>query len=212
MDHSKKFVLVPEKRLRQFTEDHLTGLDKEMHKTLRNPNLDDQEKSTLYLQILQKFTNFPLQQNKIESMQEAESMEPNIKEREDEFNQTNKDAERLSIESDVLDNTPVRKKKQAQKIMNFIQQNSNSLSRTNNKELTIKETILPNTNIVDLVTFLLKDRKTEPNGLQSFVDALKEIEFPSQLIKNKYLKYMTMYAKPINWIKYLRFLYSWYFI
>ncbi|GFT18818.1 hypothetical protein NPIL_480351, partial [Nephila pilipes] len=41
-------------------------------------------------------------------MQEAESMEPNIKEREDEFNQTssNKDAERISIESDVLNNTP----------------------------------------------------------------------------------------------------------
>ncbi|GFT43642.1 uncharacterized protein NPIL_360191 [Nephila pilipes] len=137
-------------------------------------------------------------------MQEAESMKPNIKEREDEFNQmsSNKDAERISIESDVLNNTPVRRKKQAQKIMNFIQQNSNSLSWTNNKELTIKKTILPNTNIVDLVTFLLKDRKTEPNGLQSFVDALKEIEFPSQLIKNKYLKYMTMYAKPINWIKY----------
>ncbi|GFT52599.1 uncharacterized protein NPIL_268301 [Nephila pilipes] len=137
-------------------------------------------------------------------MQEAESMEPNIKEREDEFNQmsSNKDAERISIESDVLNNTPVRRKKQAQKIMNFIQQNSNSLSWTNNKELTIKKTILPNTNIVDLVTFLLKDRKTEPNGLQSFVDALKEIEFPSQLIKNKYLKYMTMHAKPINWIKY----------
>ncbi|GFS34616.1 hypothetical protein NPIL_49941 [Nephila pilipes] len=122
-------------------------------------------------------------------MQEAKSMEPNIKEREDESNQTssNTDAERISIESDVLNNTP---------------QNSNSLSWTNNKELTIKKTILPNTNIVDLVTFLLKDRKTEPNGLQSFVDALKEIEFPSQLMKNKYLKYMTMYAKPINWIKY----------
>ncbi|GFT00451.1 hypothetical protein NPIL_588681 [Nephila pilipes] len=133
-------------------------------------------------------------------MQEAESMEPNIKERQDEFNQTssNKDAERISIKSDVLNNTPVRRKKQAQKIMNFIQQNSNSLSWTNDKELTIKKTILPNTNIVDLVTFLLKDRKTESNGLQSFVDALKEIEFPSQLIKNKYLKYMTMYAKLIN--------------
>ncbi|GFU00163.1 hypothetical protein NPIL_113171 [Nephila pilipes] len=122
-------------------------------------------------------------------MLEAKSMEPNIKEREDESNQTssNTDAERISIESDVLNNTP---------------QNSNFLSWTNNKELTIKKTILPNTNIADLVTFLLKDRKTEPNGLQSFVDALKEIEFPSQLMKNKYLKYMTMYAKPINWIKY----------
>ncbi|GFT23077.1 hypothetical protein NPIL_44831 [Nephila pilipes] len=93
-------------------------------------------------------------------MQEAESMEPNIKEREDEFNQTssNKDAVRISIESDVLDNTLARRKKQAQKIMNFIQQNSNSLSWTNNKELMIKKTIFPNTNIVDLVTFLLKEK------------------------------------------------------
>ncbi|GFQ65100.1 uncharacterized protein TNCT_247671 [Trichonephila clavata] len=112
------------------------------------------------------------------------------------------DAQRINIENEILNQIPLKRKYQAQKIMELLQQNSTSLSWTNEKELMIKNKILPNTNIVDLVAFLLKDRKTEPNGLWKFIDILKESDFPSQLIKNRYFKHKTMYAKPATWIQY----------
>ncbi|GFS54244.1 hypothetical protein TNCV_2527621 [Trichonephila clavipes] len=104
---------------------------------------------------------------------------------------------RINIENEILNQMPLKRRYQAEKIMELLQQNSASLSWTKEKELMIKNKILPNTNIVDLVAFLLKDRKTEPNGLRNFIDILKEFDFPSQLIKNRYFKYKTMYAKPL---------------
>ncbi|GFS75796.1 uncharacterized protein TNCV_1848861 [Trichonephila clavipes] len=204
MEHTKKFVLVPEERLRQFAEIHLTDLDKEMHKILRKPNLSDEEKATLYTQILQKYTNFPLPtQNITEPILEVKSEDFNTNEKKEEFDRMNSSDEiRINIENEIFNQMPLKRKYQAEKIMELLQQNSASLSWTNEKELMIKHKILPNTNIVDLVAFLLKDRKTEPNGLRNFIDVLKEFDFPSQLIKNRYFKYKTMYAKPTTWIQY----------
>ncbi|GFQ94327.1 uncharacterized protein TNCT_221441 [Trichonephila clavata] len=203
MEHTKKFVLVPEERLRQFAETHLTDLDKEMHKILRRPNLSEQEKVTLYTQILQKYTNFPLQQNITEPLHEVKFEEFNTNQKIEEVDlMDSSDAQRINIENEILNQIPLKRKYQAQKIMELLQQNSTSFSWTNEKELMIKNKILPNTNIVDLVAFLLKDRKTEPNGLWKFIDILKESDFPSQLIKNRYFKHNTMYAKPATWIQY----------
>ncbi|GFY34299.1 uncharacterized protein TNCV_2506021 [Trichonephila clavipes] len=56
--------------------------DKEMHKILRKPNLSDQEKATLYTQILQKYTNFPLPtQNITEPIHEVKSEDFNTNEK-----------------------------------------------------------------------------------------------------------------------------------
>ncbi|GFV71135.1 uncharacterized protein TNCV_410181 [Trichonephila clavipes] len=188
MEHTKKFVLVPEERLRQFAEIHLTDLDKEMHKILRKPNLSDQEKATLYTQILQKYTNFPLPtQNITEPIHEVKSEDFNTNEKKEFDRMNSSDEIRINIENEILNQMPLKRRYQAEKIMELLQQNSASLSWTNEKELMIKNKILPNTNIVDLVAFLLKDRKTEPNGLRNFIDILKEFDFPSQLIKTDIL-------------------------
>ncbi|GFW28892.1 hypothetical protein TNCV_202151 [Trichonephila clavipes] len=99
MEHTKKFVLVPEERLRQFAEIHLTDLDKEMHKILRKPNLSDQEKATLYTQILQKYTNFPLPtQNITELIHEVKSEDFNTNEKKEEFDRMNSSDEREKYE------------------------------------------------------------------------------------------------------------------
>ncbi|GFT09158.1 uncharacterized protein TNCV_4105931 [Trichonephila clavipes] len=59
MEHIKKLMLVPEKRIRTFAQDQLSTLDKQMHTILQRKNITDEGKATLYLQILQKFVNFP---------------------------------------------------------------------------------------------------------------------------------------------------------
>ncbi|GFS65493.1 hypothetical protein TNIN_417611 [Trichonephila inaurata madagascariensis] len=56
MEFSKKFVLVPEERV-QVTE-HLSELDQRMKNILHNKDLTEEEKTILYLQVLQKYTHF----------------------------------------------------------------------------------------------------------------------------------------------------------
>ncbi|GFW54299.1 hypothetical protein TNCV_3702601 [Trichonephila clavipes] len=56
MEFSKKFVLVPEERV-QVTE-HLSELDQRMKNILHNKDLTEEEKTILYLQVLQEYTHF----------------------------------------------------------------------------------------------------------------------------------------------------------
>ncbi|GFY17443.1 hypothetical protein TNCV_658561 [Trichonephila clavipes] len=88
MEFSKKFVLVPEERV-QVTE-HLSELDQRMKNILHNKDLTEEEKTILYLQVLQKYTHFS-NENRRESEsvpnaaslsenQETESLKENLKE------------------------------------------------------------------------------------------------------------------------------------
>ncbi|GFY78744.1 hypothetical protein TNIN_374141 [Trichonephila inaurata madagascariensis] len=72
MEHTKKFVLLPEERLQNFVSEQLSELDEQMQSILRNKNMDDSEKATLYLQILQKYVNFPFPKEINEGMQEPQ--------------------------------------------------------------------------------------------------------------------------------------------
>ncbi|GFY71244.1 hypothetical protein TNIN_13511 [Trichonephila inaurata madagascariensis] len=72
MEHSKKFVLLPEERLQNFVSEQLSELDEQMQSILRNKNMNDSEKATLYLQILRKYVNFPFPKEINEGMQEPQ--------------------------------------------------------------------------------------------------------------------------------------------
>ncbi|GFW51080.1 uncharacterized protein TNCV_3593621 [Trichonephila clavipes] len=72
MEHSKKFVLLPEERLQNFVSEQLSELDEKMQSILRNKNMNDSEKVTLYLQILRKYVNFPFPKEINEDMQEPQ--------------------------------------------------------------------------------------------------------------------------------------------
>ncbi|GFW21692.1 hypothetical protein TNCV_3799811 [Trichonephila clavipes] len=125
MEHTKKFVLVPEERLRQFAEIHLTDLDKEMHKILRKPNLSDQEKATLYTQILQKYTNFPLPtQNITEPIHEVKSEDFNTNEKKEFDRMNSSDEIRINIENVkfcvCVNQMPLKRRYQAEKIMELL--------------------------------------------------------------------------------------------
>ncbi|GFW12203.1 hypothetical protein TNCV_5111481 [Trichonephila clavipes] len=122
MEHTKKFVLVPEERLRQFAEIHLTDLDKEMHKILRKPNLSDQEKATLYTQIPLKYTHFPLPTQSITvPIYEVKSEDFNTNEKKEEFDRMNSyDEIRKNIENEILNQTPLKRRYQAEKIMDLL--------------------------------------------------------------------------------------------
>ncbi|GFY17701.1 hypothetical protein TNCV_1074361 [Trichonephila clavipes] len=60
------------KRLQNFVSEQLSELDEKMQSILRNKNMNDSEKVTLYLQILRKYVNFPFPKEINEDMQEPQ--------------------------------------------------------------------------------------------------------------------------------------------
>ncbi|GFY47155.1 hypothetical protein TNIN_7641 [Trichonephila inaurata madagascariensis] len=96
MEFSKKFVLVPEERV-QVTE-HLSELDQRMINIIHSKDLTEEEKTILYLQVLQKYTHFSNENRKesesipnetyvsenqetsLSGNQETESLKENLKE------------------------------------------------------------------------------------------------------------------------------------
>lgn len=211
MEHSRKFVLVPEDRLQQFAEDHLSELDMQMQTILNKKDLTDSEKSTLYLQILQKYVKFPtsefLKEKPAVTLPQTEILPVD---------------KVLDLDKDIIDAVPVKLKSLASDIIHFIREKD--ISWSHGKELIVKGKMIPNTNIVSLISDVLRNRKKRPHGHKIFYDMLKEINFPTKYVKNKFviplfkvpvikLKRKTlpsskvrtaskMYAKPNDWIVY----------
>ncbi|GFS59624.1 uncharacterized protein TNCV_2581311 [Trichonephila clavipes] len=213
MEHSKKFVLLPEERLQNFVSEQLSELDEKMQSILRNKNMNDSEKVTLYLQILQKYVNFPFPKEINEDMQEpqmefknsnAEDLKSVI------LNEDSKEAlgfikqetSAENIEQEIEKSAPKKYKAIIKKIILFIQKHREEIYWTPDKELIVDGKIIRNTNVVHLITHLVRDRKIKPFGFESFDEFLKRKKFPSNFVKNKYLKTKTLYAKPLSWIDY----------
>jgi hypothetical protein len=200
MEFSKKLVLVPEDRVQMV--EHLSELDQRMQNILRSKNLSEDEKATLYLQILQKYTHFSIERTTPESVPEPEitteeeEAEPIVKTEQDEF------------EEKVVSAAPVQYKDTAKDIFQFLK-SQNSLKWNNKGEIVYQEELVPRTNIVDLVSDLLRNRKKAPVGRNVFLNALRDIKFPvhfdvSEKL-NKSVKIVkrkpTMYARKRTWIK-----------
>ncbi|GFT38280.1 uncharacterized protein NPIL_531701 [Nephila pilipes] len=106
------------------------------------------------------------------------------------------------IEEEIGNIAPGKYKNIPKKILNFIQQNHGEIYWTPDKELIVDGKIIRNTNIINLITHLVRDRKKKPLGFDFFNEVLKRKNFPSSYIKNKYLKTKILYAKPLSWIEY----------
>ncbi|GBN67378.1 hypothetical protein AVEN_149571-1 [Araneus ventricosus] len=215
MEHSKKFVLVPEDRVKNFAIEHLSELDRQMKSILLNNKIDDSEKITLYLQILQKFVNFRLPQERSENIEIEE--EGIVSEKETVVENKEKDIsiedskpisqdrvkqESENIEGEIERAAPKKFKHLTSKIINFFQENEKEIFWSPQKELVIDGKIIANTDIVDLIMYLIRDRKVKPHGHELFYAILKRKKFPLTFVKNKYLKMNGLYAKPIPWIEY----------
>lgn len=176
MEHARKLLLVPANQAQNF--EHLSDLDQQMQHILKE-KLPDTEKAKLYLQILQKFVTFP----NLKPSEEAPSVEP-----------------------ELLASAPVKLKSTAQKILDFFKNHSHVISWTPAKELVLKGKTLPQTNIVMLLNYLLRQRKMEPAGYSELKEILTELNFPIELVKNKHLLSPVRkpsYATRKNvWIKY----------
>ena len=172
MEYSKKFVLIPEDRV-QVTE-HLSEMDQQMKSILQSKELTDSEKATLYLQILQKYTNFSTHKVNDMSEESAPIAEPVVKQEDD-------------VEENTINMVPVRYKNIAKDILEYLR--GHTLLEWNSKgEIIYKGEIIPHTNIAYLINELLRNKKKQSvKGFDVFINILGNIQFPMHLDVNKKL-------------------------
>lgn len=202
MEHSKKYALVPVDRIQQFEDEHLSELDLQIRNILKK-KIEEDEKAKLYIQALQKYVTFPNVNNVkpfIEKQPEQQISEDTIKIE----NQILKNIpvknksiahNTLDIENKILESVPVKYNSIAQNILDFLKKHK--ISWSERKEVLIDNKILPGSDIIQLVNFLLRNKARKPAAFEEFNEHLTINSFPSDFIKNNYLTNLkTMYAKP----------------
>ncbi len=87
---------------------------------------------------------------------------------------------------DIVQVLPKTLQSKAEKILKRIQDNPQVLSWNDKGELKYQGETMPNTNITNLVSDSLKNRKrnNKPNGFEVFTKGLQEINLPEDLIRN----------------------------
>ena len=101
-----------------------------------------------------------------------------------------------------MKSVPVNHKKTASKIIEFLKQNE--ISWNQHKEVKLNNKVIPDSNIVELINFLLRNRIKKPDAFEDFKEKLIIHDFPQDFIKNKYLIFKknhspivkAMFAKP----------------
>ncbi|GFW04788.1 hypothetical protein TNCV_4880241 [Trichonephila clavipes] len=200
--------MVPEERV-QVTE-HLSKLDQRMKNILHNKDLTEEEKTILYLQVLQKYTHFS-NENRRESEpvpneaslsenQETESLKENLKE-------SVVKTEKKCLRMKFLELFQLGIKKKQKNIFQFLKLQE-SFSWNSDGEIIYKNTVIPGSNIAFLVNDFLRNRKSAPEGRYVFLRALNDVNLPKNLDvnkklyqNNKIIKKPIMYARRNAWLK-----------
>lgn len=197
MEYAKKLILVPEERMQ--TVLHLSDLDQQMNDIIKRKDLIESEKATLYLQILQKYINFPQDDKPSENHSEMPPAPPPANKAEP------------SIEESVIKTAPVKYREIAKHILEHLKKNKNILSWTPSGEIIFNEQLVEKTNISALISNFLRNRKALPPGTHIFQRALKDSKLPVIFDVNKKLyselkvvkpKVHEMYAKKRSWLQY----------
>lgn len=196
MENSRKYVLVPEERV-QLEDVHLSELDSLMKKILYRKDLADSEKAVLYLQTLQKYVTFP-----------SLEMPGDKKEEEEEIPPDDVPIDSVISENDILPHLPLKLQGIAKNLILFLKEKDIKINASN--ELKINGNVISHSNLLTFVNDVLRDRKSLSKNHTMIFNMLN---FPSHLIKNKYLKTkdvfmhnekknVKLYAKPVHWDMY----------
>ncbi|GFS72304.1 uncharacterized protein TNCV_1827171 [Trichonephila clavipes] len=140
-------ILVPEYRVEIF--DKLSDLDQQMQDILRNKTILESEKANQYLQV-QKFVKIHHPQREV--------IEETVEKKEPVLEDGN------NIITKILNSAPIRYQQTAKNILDFLKDKHSILSWTPDGEIIYKSERLPRTNIVSLITDLLRNRKNSPKG------------------------------------------------
>ena len=196
MEHAKKMVLIEPRLLEKWKETvqnkTLSKLDDEIG-ALLNQNIPDDEKAKLYSSTLNRFLKIEKPQTTAKpTLSESTETAPSTND-----TATGTDPVELedgepqhiqTVESLTLSTIPKKFRSKAANLMSHIRNNTDI--RWNAKgELIVDDTIVPKTNIVDLINDLSRARKnvSHPRGMMALTNSLKESNVPRELIGNEHL-------------------------
>jgi hypothetical protein len=160
MEHAKKLVLVDPRMLKpSMLERTLTKMDAEIANTL-NSELDDYEKAHRYMNVLKKYKYM-------------DAPKTNTKEKIID-----------KIEMATMDSAPPNKRHKAKRLFEQIKKDP-SAALNEKGEFIYKQSLIPGSNITDLIVDALRAKSTEgPLGWKEFVNSLKETNVEKDLISN----------------------------
>lgn len=165
----KKVILVPSDIGQQFkpVDETLGDLDADMMKILQAREEPADVKLAKYNQVLQRHRTLMTSRNKPYEIEIHEN-DPTIK------------------ESDVLGGIPDTKRPAAKLLLDFVNK-QRGIEIANNGEVTINGNHIRNSNIVDLIHDLSRDRRTHtaPVGMNVLLEVLKQANIPLEYIGNK---------------------------
>jgi hypothetical protein len=166
----KKIVLVPQDLVHPArpVDETLDNLDAQMSKILKSYNIPTDVKVKQYNQVLQRYMFLKNERNKPIELEIAGY------------------ASGPTIHEQVLKGLPDSKQNLGRLLLDFITRQSN-IAIENNGELSINGSQIPNSNIIDLVHDLVRDRKNRPppTGSEALMKTLKQANMPIEYIGNK---------------------------
>ncbi|KAI8479494.1 hypothetical protein Bbelb_240640 [Branchiostoma belcheri] len=174
------------------------GLDAEMRSVLERPDLQDDEKATLYQQLLQRYLTYrDKRRTEPVTVRVVSSSTPGTKSTTDTDvkvsaspttpTASGKDATTSGKdEQDILDAFPKTMKSRARQILNVIKHKGGDvISYDDQGQLLFNKQVVPGSNVADLIRDALQMRRGfNPVGWRSFARGLASINAPEAAIRN----------------------------
>lgn len=177
MEHAKKMILVPQDFFAKLNQqkNEQTGLtsnlDTEMGSLLDNESLGEKEKWVRYQQMLQRYLKLKEQERQPLKVTMEESKQETVQ-------------QPAGLHHEIIEAIPKMFKKKAQMLLRRLE-SSNDVSWDERGVVTIKGNVILGSNIIDLVSDVVRPRKTSnPLGWTQFTSFLKEINIPKEFISN----------------------------
>lgn len=211
MENTKKMILVEPSVLEKLkqkehsSDDTLSRLDKEMDKIIRS-KMDDREKWSLYYQTLQRYFHFS-DQNKLPLKLSIVSNKFDETKHDKIDNQTQTDPVQTEASSEqgvlhvydhayLLKLIPKTFKQKGKILIDCIQQNPDQIKWDDKGTVFLKNKIIPNSNIIDLINDILRQlKRPKPIAWEEFSKTLIDIGVPLSCIGNRETQaYLKNYA------------------
>lgn len=192
MEYAKKMVLIPENHLHGVEYIHQpqlktvqtpgsasSRLDSEMNEILHDTTItNDREKWSKYQQVLQRYLT-------LKNLNEQKNDQTDLRhELEEKLDDDIEEKKRKKEIEKILGQVPKTYRQKALKFLNFISQTSNIRWRSDGR-IVINDTVLPNSNVSDLVNDAMRYKKgSHVVGRSQLAIALRRVAIPPGLIGN----------------------------
>ena len=183
MEHTKKMVLVPQELLSLIqakqaertppVDNAMMDIDQNMRNVLDNSGVDEDEKAKMYNQQLQKYRVYSDKKDVPVSVKIIDS------------DKTSKEENKQTVpmEDEILNSIPKTFRNRGHQLIKKLK--GSAVSWNQDGELLLDGSVIPGTNIVDLVNDVVRRRKGFiPQGWEVFAKGLARLNIPRDIIGN----------------------------